>query len=102
MSNDFFVAYVGEADFHDGAIVSVEQQDKVVRVRVRGASGRLYVVTFKGTSAVRANSPEGMMLYALSEWKGDPPVRRFRFANWDDNGEGLLEIDAEDLSINDA
>ena len=28
-------------DFHDGSIVAVEQQNETVRVRVRGASGKL-------------------------------------------------------------
>src|SRR4051794_31587361 len=98
MSDPSFVAYVGERDFHDGAILSVEQQDTVVHVRVRGASGKVYVVAFCGVSALRANSPEGMTLYAVSEMRGDPPLRRFSFANWDDNSEASLELDALDFS----
>jgi hypothetical protein len=99
MSKKSFVAYVGEPDFHDGSILSVEQQDTVARVRVRGASGKVYVVAFSGVSALRAKSPEGMLLYALSELLGDPPVRRFSFANWDDDSEASLELDALDFYI---
>jgi hypothetical protein len=94
-----FVAYVGEPDFHDGSIISVEQDNTTARVRVRGASGRVYVVAFDGVAALRANCPEGMMLYALSELHAEPPLRRFSFANWDDADEAFLEIEAEGFSI---
>ena len=60
-----------------------------------GPAEKMFVAQFAGVRAVRANNPEGMMLYALSEFKSDPPLRRFVFANWDDNGEAFLEIDAE-------
>src|SRR5262249_32980691 len=99
---DEFLAYVGNPDFHDGSIVSVEQLATTARVRVRGESGKEYVVEFSGFASVRAISPEAMVLYALSELRGDPPLRRFSFANWDDESESLLEIDARDFSISDA
>jgi hypothetical protein len=97
-----FVAYVGNQDFHDGRIVFVEQLDAAVRVRVRGDSGKEYVVEFSGVASVRAKSPEGMMLYSLSELRAEPPLRRFSFANWDEASESLLEIDAKDFSVTEA
>jgi hypothetical protein len=99
MSDASFVAYVGEPDFHDGAIISVEQNGTAVRVRIRGANGKRYVVAFNGVAALRANSSEGMVLYALSELRAVPPLRRFSFANWDDDSEASLEVDAEGFSI---
>jgi hypothetical protein len=71
----------------------------MVRVRVRGASGKAFVVAFSGVFAVRANCPEGMMLYALTELRGEPPLRRFVFANWDDDSKAYLEVDATSFSI---
>lgn len=99
MSDASFVAYVGDPDFHDGSILAVEHQDDEFRVRVRGASGKVYVVTFNGVLAVRKNRPEGMLLYSLSEQRGDPPLRRFVFANWDDDSNSYLEIDATGFSM---
>src|SRR5215211_4400311 len=97
-----FVGYIGDADFHDGSVLAVEQEGEAVRVRVRGASGKLFVVDFGGVRAVRANDPEGMVLYALSELSGEPPLRRFTFANWDDDSGAYLEVDAETITVREA
>jgi len=99
MSDSSFVCYVGEADFHDGSILTVEQQDGAVRVRVRGASGKIFVVDFSGVQAVRAKHPEGMLLYALSQFGGEVPLRRFLFVNWDDDSEAYLEVNAENFAV---
>lgn len=99
MSDTSFIGYVGEADFHDRSILTVEEQDRTVRVRVCGASGKVYVVDFSGVQAVRAERPDGMLLYALSEFRRDPPLRRFVFANWDDESEAHLEVDAERFTV---
>jgi hypothetical protein len=99
MSNSSFVSYVGDPDFHDGTIVDVESQDGAVRVRVRGGSGKIFVVVFSGVAAVRANWPEGMMLYAMTELRGEPPLRRFAFANWEDESKSCLEVDAASFAV---
>jgi hypothetical protein len=99
MTDASFVGYVGDADFHDGTVLAVEQQYGMARVRVRGASGKVLVVEFRGVRAVRANQPEGMMLYALSELRGELPLRRFAFANWDDDSPACLEVDAESIAV---
>lgn len=99
MSASEFVGYLGDADFHDGSIVSMDREGDVVRVRVRGASGTLFRVEFSGVRDVRAKSPEGMLLYALCELRSDASQRRFAFANWDQDGDASLEIDAEDVSF---
>src|ERR1700722_14078111 len=99
MSDASFIAYVGDPDFHDGSIVAVEHEERVSRVRVCGASGKAFLVVFTGVYAVRANAPEGMVLYALSELRGEPPMRRFVFANWDSDGKGFLEIVAETVTV---
>jgi len=90
MAGSPFVGYVGDADFHDGSVLAVEHQGSEFRVRVRGASGRVFVVDFGGVHSVRANCPEGMMLYALSELTVEPPLRRFAFINWNEDGEAYL------------
>jgi hypothetical protein len=99
MLSPSFVGYVGEADIHDGIILDVAQRPGTILVRVRGASGKTYEVEFTGVQAVRARRPEGMMLYALSEFSGEPPVRRFVFTNWDGDSEAYLEVNAESVSI---
>jgi len=94
-----FVGYVGEPDFHDGSVLELERSDDSVRVRVRGNSGKTYFVTFRNVKQLRENRPEGMLLYALSELTGQPPIRRFVFANWDDDSESVIEVDAETIEI---
>src|SRR5437870_409143 len=101
MSQSPFIGYVGDADFHDGSILSVEQQDQTVRVRVRGASGKVFVIEFTGVCAVRANHPVGMLLYALSERRAPPPMRRFVFANWGDQSDAQMEVDAASFVVYD-
>jgi len=99
MGNTSFIGYVGEPDFHDGSVLTVEQTEDSVRVRVRGASGKTFVAEFTGVRDVRSSRPEGMLLYALSELRGQPPFRRFVFANSDEQDEAALEIDAERLRV---
>ena len=99
MSTSSFIGYVGDPDFHDGSILSVEQQEGMARVRVRGASGKHFRVDFNGVGAVRANRPVGMVLYALSEMGALPPMRRFVFANWDERSDADLEVDAASFVV---
>ena len=79
MSEPSFVGYIGDPDFHDGAVTAIEQQDTTVRSGIHGASGKSFVVEFGGVRALRANRPVGMLLYALSELRSTPPLRRFSF-----------------------
>lgn len=99
MGDTAFKGYVGEPDFHDGSVVAVDRRDDSVRVRVRGASGKVYVAEFTGIHAVRSTRPECMLLYALGEVQAQPPYRRFVFANWDEQDDGALEIDAESFRV---
>jgi hypothetical protein len=94
-----FVDYIGDRDFHDGAVTAVEQEHTTVRVGIRGASGRSFVVEFGGVRALRANCPVGMLLYALIERSSTPPLRRFSFAKWDDDNDAFLEVDAETVDV---
>ena len=99
MSPSSFIGCVGDPDFHDGAVLAVEHQNGTARVRVRGVSGKVFVVDFGGVRAVRANRPDGMMIYALCEHSAVAPVRRFVFANWDDESDAYLEVDAETFAV---
>jgi hypothetical protein len=69
MTSDEFIAYVGDPDFHDGAVVRVIRGQDLARVMVRGASGQEFVVEFRGVKAVRSNKPEDMRICALSEMR---------------------------------
>ncbi len=99
MTDRTFVRYVGNPDFHDGRIVDVQENAGAIRVQIRGASGRTYVAEFPGGRIVTSNRPVGMLLYGLSEMTGEPPFRRFAFANWDEEDDAALEIDATDLNV---
>jgi hypothetical protein len=101
MGDTSFIGYVGEPDFHDGSVVAVERAKDSARVRVRGASGKILVAEFSGVQAVRSNRPEGMLLYALTETRGEPPLRCFVFANADEDSQAVLEIDAETFRVYD-
>jgi hypothetical protein len=89
--------YVGDPDFHDGQVVTVARSGSDLQVEVRGASGRAYEVVFSGVESVTQRRPEGMLLYALTEMPSEPPLRRFVFANWDEQDEATLEVDALDF-----
>ena len=99
MAEPSFIGYVGDADFHDGSVLAVEHRGRDVRIRVRGYSGKVFIAEFGGVQAVRANCPEGMVLYSLSELSAEPPLRRFAFTNWDEDGEAYLEIDATTFAV---
>jgi hypothetical protein len=94
-----FIGYVGDADFHDGCVVSVHPVEDTVYVKVKGASGRHWSVEFRGVKSLNSNRPEGMLLYALSELKAPAPLRRFVFANWDEQDVGFLEIVANEIAV---
>ena len=99
MPNDEFIGYVGNPDFHDGTVVSVRQEHDGASVSIRGASGQEYVVLFSGVKAVRATDPEGMIIYSMTEMRSQLPVRRFVFANWDEDDDSSLEIEAESFNV---
>jgi hypothetical protein len=99
MTDDDFVGYVGDPDFHDGSILRVIADVDVVRVAVRGSSGQEFAVEFRGVEAVRANRPEGMMIYSLSEMRTRTAARLFVFTNWEVDDEASLEVEAEDFSV---
>jgi hypothetical protein len=94
--------YVGNADFHDGRILNVRQDADAIRVRVRGASKRIYLAEFPAGRIIKSDRPEGMLLYSLSEMRTDAPQRLFAFANWDEEDDAVLEIEAARLNVYEA
>jgi hypothetical protein len=40
-----------------------------------------------------------MLLYSLSEIRGNAPQRLFAFVNWDEEDDAELEIEAETLNV---
>jgi hypothetical protein len=91
------MVYVGHPDLHDGQVVTVSRRGSDVHVEVRGASGRIYEVAFSGVESLTQLRPEGMVLYALTEMPSEPPLRRFVFANWHEEDEACLEVEALDF-----
>jgi hypothetical protein len=94
---DEFVAYRGDADLHDGTVLSVHRDGDETRVIVRGGSGREFEVVLSGVASTTQHEAVGMKLYAVAELRADPPLRRFVFTNWDDEGDASLEVIALDI-----
>jgi len=99
MADTEFVAYVGMADFHDGEILRVSSTRESTSVWVRGYCGLEYEIQFEGVQNVESSEPEGMELYALAEWRAQPPYRRFVFANNDEESHGSLSIVGTDFRV---
>ena len=99
MSTNAFVGYVGPPELHDGCIVGLEQVGDSVTVMVRGCTGQLITLEFLGVMEVNAVQAEGMVLYALVELAENASVRRFVFANWDEECDARLEVTARHFHI---
>jgi len=92
-----FVAYVGDARVHDATIASIEHDGASAVVMLQSQEGYRFRIRFQGVASIAANRAEGMMLYALSEMTAPPPLRRFVFANWDEDDDAFLEIVAAEV-----
>lgn len=99
MSNTEFIAYVGIADIHDGTVVRVFSEGKTAEVVIKGYSGRQHSILFNGVDSVEMNEPEGMLLYALAEMRSNSSVRRFVFANSNEDDQKSLAVMALDFRI---
>lgn len=99
MNDRRFVGYIGAPDFHDGKLIRVARNADSVQVLIRGFSGREYTVTFSGVESVTMSSPEGMVLYSLSELAAPDGRRCFVFANSEEASEASLEICSTDIMI---
>ncbi len=98
MNNDSFVQYWNSDDVHDGRVRQVAVEGDRVLVSVETNEGRLVIFEFAGVQQDKQNRPEGMLLYSLSEMEETAPLRRFVFANWDEEDDARLEIIA--LEVN--
>lgn len=76
------IRYVGSSDLHDGHVLDVSNLQEAVTVRVEGDTGIGYLVHFRGVRSVSSQSPQGMMLYALTECDtATAGLYRFTFVN---------------------
>ena len=99
MDDSRFVAYVGPPELHDGSVLGLTQQGDTVTVLVQGDTGCRFVVEFQGVAAIQAVDPEEMKLYALVEMTAPSPLRRFVFANWEDDDRSTLELLALEFRV---
>jgi len=103
MTEKKFKAYVGEPDFHDGIIRRVSRESSLLSVELEGDSGERYLVRFTGVESVISVSPEGMVVYALSEMEIGGNLREFHFTNSSEpnekGGGSSLEVTAQEFSI---
>jgi 3-isopropylmalate dehydrogenase len=98
-----FIAYVGDADFHDGIIRKISKQADRLVLEVEGYSGARFAVCFGGVESVSSHKPEGMAISGLAEMEATSPLRRFVFRNSyeleDEGGDSSLDITARDFSV---
>ena len=100
MSASEFIAYVGPADIHDSTVASVTRHGDSVRVDLRTLDAQPLSLTFHGVASLSSQPREGMFVYALTELVSPtPPLRRFAFANSDEESASALELLAADFSI---
>ena len=99
MAEGEFIAYVGDAEIHDGRIMAIREGVGSLSVEVRTLDGETLIVDFTGVSDVRSNRPVGMLLYSLSELDTSKPGRLFAFTNWDDEDDAFLEVKSLDVCV---
>ena len=91
--------YIGPPDLHDGRVLSAsEPVHGNMQVRVVGASGSRYVLSFSGVSLLQSNNPIGMLLYGLAEFAVGE-AKRFVFVNWDETDTAALEVVALEMRV---
>jgi hypothetical protein len=95
------------AEFHDGHIVAVTHRGPETQVKVRGASGKLYLVHFEGVIEIESESPEGMTLYGVRRDEDENRNFYVDFINWyvnepeEPRAKSLLKIRAAQMKITD-
>ena len=97
LDDDEFVAYLGPAAIHDGIIKSIQHHNSDLEVTIQGADGTVISIYFANVTAVQENRAEGMMLYALAEFRRRDGRRLFIFSNWETDGEAKLAVVAEEV-----
>ena len=97
MDEESFVQYWYNEDVHDGRVLRLVQNADELIVEIETQDGRRVSLQFSEVESVIRNSPEGMLLYSLSEMKSTTPHRNFVFTNSNDDDGARLEIRARDL-----
>lgn len=102
ITDNDFLGYVGIPDIHDATVIAVHLIADKLTVSLQSVEQRLFQIEFHGVESVTSTQPEGMMLYSISEIRAQAPMRRFVFANWDEQDDALLEVCARGFTIIDA
>ena len=92
--------YVGPSDVHDATVLRVKRDVATLVVTMRSYEGLEFDLQFHGVTDVESREPEGMIVYALSQYgAAGPPPHRFIFANWDEEDSSSLEVTAEGFDV---
>jgi hypothetical protein len=70
-----------------------------VEVLIRSANLELFKVIFYDVNDVKTNKTKDMMIYSITEIRGEEPLRNFVFVNWDEQDDAYLEIIAKSYTI---
>jgi len=75
VSEEKFIGYIQEPDLHD----------------------RLFAIRFSRVRSANIKNVDGMRLYALSEMQATPPLRKFVFADWEEESDRYCEVVAREI-----
>ncbi|GLI08837.1 hypothetical protein YDYSG_48690 [Paenibacillus tyrfis] len=99
MEESDFISYVGDYRVHDSTIVKIQDNGQELVITLHGMEGENLTLYLRDVLTINMHEAEGMMLYAISEYKYPAPYRKFIFANWKDNDDAFLEVIAKDLVL---
>ncbi len=94
-----FLAYVGDPEIHDARIVSIHISGDKADVTLQSHTGSSIQITFHDVESIKQKDAEGLLLYALAEFKAIAPLRRFSFLNWEDEDPAFLEVVAREIQV---
>ncbi|MBM7870715.1 hypothetical protein JOC70_002209 [Clostridium pascui] len=81
MDNEKFIGYIGDYRIHDSKIKAIESDKANIQVSLISEDRESIIIKFVEVKSVKSNSPEGMIIYSISEMKEQLPFRKFVFVN---------------------
>ena len=98
-AKDEFIRYVGPAEIHDSTFIAFRKiEPDTYAVELKTHDGATLSLRFLGVSDVNHSKPEGIIIYSLNEvtWPGD--MKRFVFANSDEESSSCFEIACKEMT----
>lgn len=94
-----FIQYIAPQETHDAEVMLVNREGSRLLVQLRSPEGQKVLVVLSEIDLVNSESPEGMLIYSISEMESDRPSRRFVFVNAEEESTSSLEVYAKECSV---